>query len=123
MPVTQDCSPNTPVVQLALSAHQQLRHTIAGDANVEWTLETDGATTLARSPAPRTRLWPKDGDDVPANHDLHSLGMAFGKAGELHWRIEVLSSTGAVIQLVKECRYTNDGDAAEFFDSIRINLV
>lgn len=123
MAVTSACDPHDDAVMLNIQAGQRLRYQVIDDDGIRFALRDHTGRTLLSSTKPeRTREWPQDGDVVPAPGDdvSHPLGMQFGQAGELQWKIDVLSSNGVVIRQVKHCIYTNASGADDHFDDIRI---
>ncbi len=124
MPVTTTCNPNQGAVKLDVGDKQKLRYTIAESAGVQFQLQDHkGVPLLSSAAPPRTRDWPDKQDQIPSEQQVtHPLGMQFGAAGELQWRVELLAEDGSLLQVVKDCRYRNVGAADDHFDALTIFL-
>ena len=123
MPVTETCRKNSVSVRVDLTSGQRLRYTISGGDAATFTLRTEVPTTLLSSNGPdRVHEWPRSAADGPtADPVSHTLGMAFGEADALDYRIELIDRGGVVISLVKDCTYRFDGTPQpSFFTALRI---
>lgn len=124
MPVTRSCAANQAAVELDLAAGQRLRYTIAGDADVTFTLRDHVEGTLlpaGDSPGPHVREWPANAAEIPDADDVrHTLGMQFALTHGLAWKVELLGPGRSLLQTLKDCRYANTGAPDEYFDSVRI---
>ena len=122
MPVTRSCSTDTLGLTLSISAGQRLRYTFGGNSAVLWRLVDGAGAVLAASPAPEVREWPVAGDPHNGTHVIHSVGMAFGAADTLTWRVDVLDAAGTVLQTIKDCKYLGGATPSQFFDALSIGL-
>lgn len=123
MAVTSACDPHDDAVTLNIQAGQRLRYEIIADDGIRFALRDHaGGTLLSSTKTQRVREWPQDGDAVLRVGDdvSHAVGMQFGEAGHLQWKIDLLSSNGVVIRQVKHCTYTDATGADDHFDDIRI---
>jgi hypothetical protein len=123
MAVTDECTTNSLGVQLSAAAGHKLRYHITGDANVQWKIVQDGQAILSNPPAPpRQTIWPPT--PLPAGaHVHHGLAMAFGGVGNLRWKVELLAADDSLIQVVKDCKYTNDAHADTFITALDITII
>ena len=123
MPVTESCSPNGQGVELDLSQHQKLRYTIDIEGSVVYSLR-GGVTLLPKSgESEETCLWPEKPEDVTGTEARHGLAMQFGGAGKLRWQIEQLAADDTVIEVIRDCNYTNEGAPEDHMAAFRIFLV
>lgn len=125
MPVQENCSFNSLIVSLNITAGQRLRYTVREDSGVQFQLRDETGRILLPSPTDpdaRVRLWPETPAEKPASIDVsHGFGATFGGIGQARWIIELLAPDGAVLMTVKDCVYANDENTPNpYFDTIRI---
>lgn len=73
------------------------------------------------SPGLYVRDWPRPGDDVKVPDDLnHTLGMHFIAATAYAYQAVRRSSTGAVLEKLKNCVYERSSQTDSFFDPLRV---
>lgn len=121
MSVTQSCRVNHDAVTIKLAAGQKLRHTITDDPEVVFSLvDEEGQILLETARPARVYVWPESGASAEKSEYRHSLAVQFGVTSELTWLIELLSATGQVLRIIKDCTYANVGPPDEYFDALEI---
>ena len=125
MPVTESCSPNGQGVELDLTTNQKVRYTVEMNGSVLYTLRGGGLTLLPNGgSSEQTRVWPSTAAELPPGAEArHGLAMQFGGAGSVRWQVELLDADETVLEVVRDCTYTNSGAPEDHMAAFRIFLV
>ena len=125
VPVTESCSPNGQGVELDPTTNQRLRYTIETDGSVLYTLRGGAATLLPNGGSSKqSRLWPASSGEMPPGAEArHGLAMQFGGKGTLRWKIELLDDDDTVLEVVRDCTFSNEGGPEDHMIAFRIFLV
>jgi hypothetical protein len=112
-------------VELDLTKNQKVRYTVETDGSVLYTLRGGGLTLLPNGgSSEQTRLWPSAPGEVPAGAEArHGLAMQFGGSGSVRWQIELLAADETVLEVVRDCTYSNSSAPEDHMAAFRIFLV